>query len=545
MKKCTLLFSLYGFISFGMDGEKKDLRLLKENGPQPKIMKTIFDCQDYCVRRISLPAVMPKRLEIASDKKGVVMGRKKEVLLFTFLNPKTQLSNVACQTIITHSDASHCPMIAAKKPENNPLIVVSAINCKSREVGRNVSEYIWYSDGFCKVKKLSIPTQAIALDETGKILVVAGDKKVAAIDFEKDKEHQLTFSELKEGEFFVDIAVNLERNATPIVVVNNYGEIWSLRLEHLNDFFKLSRISSIKTGDAIQKLSPAVTESLLYLTRDNEIKNIHAYGLLGEEVEKIHVSSCPKSYSTVLFDRDSTVVYWSCNKINDVSVYQLQICLQKEGQSQKQFVLEAPVGQEMHTYIKDGKINVGQDYISLIAVHDDLVTALSKYGVFYKWQLNEQNQLVSSDGTDRSKKRSRLTRKRSSSHSGEYSEPLQERFKSLEGVIEQAEDVIFRSNSVPNTTRRKKEQSKSLPDSAPKIQRARSVSTAPAASESPRSLKASDPKSSKTSPRRIEVLKNSASPRSSRDSSPRPKSKSPRSRSNSIVDTKKDEDQAS
>lgn len=537
MKKCTLLFSLYGFIIFPMDGEKKDLRLLKENEKQPKIMKSIFDCQDYYVRRIPLSAMMPKSLMITPDKKGVVMGRKKEVLLFTFLNTKTLLSNVSCQTIVTHSDASHCPMIAVRRPESNPLIVVSAINCKSREVGRNVSEYIWYSDGFCKVKKLSIPTQAIALDETGKILVVAGDKKIAAIDFAKDKEHQLTFAELKDGEFFVDIAVNLEKEAIPIVAVNNYGEIWSLKLENLNDFFKLSRISSIKTRDAIQKLSYAATESLLYLTRDNEIKSIDAYGLLGEKTEKIHVFSCPKSCKTVLFDRDSTVVHWSCNKINDSSVYQIQICVQKAGQYQKQFVLEASVRQEAYTYIKDGKIDIGQDYISLIAVHDDLVTALSKHGVFYKWELNAQNEYVSSDGIDQSKKRSRLTRRRSSSHSGEYSEPLQERFKSLEDVIEQAEDVIFRSNSVPNATRRKKEQSKSLPDSAPKIQRARSVSTAPAASESPRSLKASDPKSSKTSPRRIDVLKNT-SPRPSRESSPRrtksrPSSTSPRDQEDS------------
>jgi hypothetical protein len=224
-------------------------------------------------------------------------------------------------------------------------------------------------------------------------------------------------------------------------------------------------------------------------------------------------------------------------------VYQIQIGVQKDGQSEKKYVLEAPVRQEAYTYIKNGKINIGQDYIVLIAVYDDLVTALSKYGVFYKWELNAQNEYVSSDGADQSKKRSRLTRRRSSSHSGEYSEALQEKFKSLERVIEQVEDGVYRSNSAPNATKRKKEQSKSLPDSAPKIPRARSVSTAPAASESPRSLKASDQKSSKTSPRRIDVLKSSASPRPSRESSPRPKSKSPRSRSNSI-DVKKNEDQA-
>jgi hypothetical protein len=554
MKKCTLLFFLYGFIIFAMDGEKKNLRLLKENGHQPKITKSIFNSQDYCARRIPLSAVMPKSLMITPDKKGVVMGRKKEVLLFTFLNAKTLLSNVSCQTIITHSDASHCPMIAVRKPEIDPLIVVSAINCKSREVGRHISEFIRYSDGLCKVKKLNIPTQAIALDETGKILVVAGDKKVAAIDFAKDKEHQITFSELKDGEFFVDIAVNLEK-AISILAVNNNGEVWSLKLENLNDFFKLSRISSIKTGDAIQKMSYAATESLLYLTRDNEVKSIDAYGLLGEKAKKIHVFSCPKSCSTVFFDRDSTVVYWSCNKINDSCVYQIQVCVQKEGQCQKQFILEASVGQEMHTHIKDGKINVGQDYIALIAVYDDLVTALSKYGVFYKWELNEYNELISSDGADQSQKKSRQPRRRSKSLSGEYSEALQQKFKSLEGVAEQMaestlgdispEDFIFRSNSVPNTTKRKKEQTKSLPGPDSKINRKRSVSTAPAAT--PKLLPTtSDQKVQKTSPR-VKALISSASPRPSRESSPRPKSRpnstSPRSRSSSIVDIKKDEDQ--
>jgi hypothetical protein len=536
VKKYALLFSFYGFVICTMDGPSQK---------KPKIEKSIFDCQEYCNNGIPLTTVMPKSLIITPDKKGVVMARKGEVLWFPFVDPKSLLSNMVCHSIIKHSHSSYSPMIVVAQTEHDPLIVVSGINCKGRDTGKNISEYIWYSNGLCKVKKLNMPTQAIALDESGKILVVAGGNKIAAIDFMGDKQYEIFIPELKKDDFFVDIAVNLKTDI-PIVAVDNHGEIRSLKLESLNNFFKLFRLSSIKTEDNIKKLSYVTAAQLLYLTRDNAIKSIDAYGLIGEQAEKKCVA-CVQPYDTVFFDRDSRFVYLFCNKKTDSSVYEIQICRQK-GEFQEKFILEALLAGETYTHIKDGKINIGENGISLVTIQDDIVVALAKNGMIYKWDLKEQNHLVT-----QSQATSRQLRRRSSSYSGEDLAWLKKEQKHLERVTEHVEesaiersfveDAVLRTNSVPGVTKRK---SNSLPESGGKIHRARSVSTAPPASGSKRALSprdsGSDQRQQKTSPR-IDVLKKSSgSLKSSRENSPgrssksRSNSPSPRSCSNSTVD---------
>jgi len=537
VKKCTFLFCLYGFVLFAMDKESGPCIKLNQNPQLPKATRSIFKSANYT--HVPWGNVRPTDIIITPNQAGLVMSRNGEVLLLNFLDPKTHLQITSYESIITHSHSQHSPMIGVAKAKDESLVVASAINYENKDVENYSSEYTRYHSRSYKIEKLKWLIQAIALDPSGEILAIAGQNKVKIIDFVMNRQHDILIPDLSKEDFFVDIALNFSDD-TPIrvVVVDNRGKIVSLAWGPEDDDCRLSRLSWKETKDGIKKLSYA--KELLYLTQNNQIKEVDAYALLGSDLGQVTpVFSCLPLCNVAIFNTSEyrTIACWHRDKNQDLCVRDKILIYKQKGQSQEEVVLEAPLKETYIYRTKGGVLKTAKNCIKSVALRDKCVVALAKDGILHRWELQQQPKLAetinetmvtvaelsniapepikssnssklrrslfqitaSSSGSRESvrptkqadqKKRNR----RSKSYSGEYSESLQKTFESLARVAEQEsesraesispEDSVSKSNSVVSP--RREQQSKSLPEQGSKMQRerARSVSTAPTSNRS-------------------------------------------------------------
>src|SRR5688572_6813219 len=124
MKKCMLLFSLYGFVLFSMDGENSPLSL-NQKAQQPKTMKILFDCKSCCSRQVPWSSVMPKEIIITPNEEEIVMARGSEVLKFTFIDKNTRFQSTSHESIIKHPHSQYPPKMVVAEAEDKSLVVAS------------------------------------------------------------------------------------------------------------------------------------------------------------------------------------------------------------------------------------------------------------------------------------------------------------------------------------------------------------------------------------------------------------------------------------
>src|SRR5260221_2551672 len=143
MTKCALLFFLYGSIFFAMDREKCDSSV-DQKLLQIKATKSLFNCESYRDKLIPWSTIMPKKIIVTPDEKGIVMARGNEVLSFIFIDKKTGLQITNYESIIKHSHSQCPPMMVVAETEDKSSIIASAVNYEKPDLDDYYSEYARY-----------------------------------------------------------------------------------------------------------------------------------------------------------------------------------------------------------------------------------------------------------------------------------------------------------------------------------------------------------------------------------------------------------------
>lgn len=334
---------------------------------------------------------VPKNILIIPDGSGVLFGNNGRVSRILLNNEK----DVKPEVIIEHRFVKHTPLIKVAKKKDGSLLIVSAGNYVT-ENNRRVSEYIIWQNGFTTMTELEWPIQAIDLDLYGTKFAIASESYVTLIDLETSKYNESRTRVVnKHDNCITDVALHPEGTGLIVVASQKGVNIISI-FKKDNDTVNLSHLIQGVISDIIKNIYYPSVEELLYITHDNQVKQINMHDLMevnGGDIKVIPLEVL-SLYQKVTIDQGigSAVAYWnSGTKVIKDILCKIQV-YRKNNQGFEKFMLDASPIKERYNYIaKFGERRVGIGQLLDVVLRDDYVAALDTDGQLKVWFLSECN----------------------------------------------------------------------------------------------------------------------------------------------------------
>jgi hypothetical protein len=408
VSKIILFFSLYSGIVFSM--ETSVVNVARHPALRPKETPLpLFLSKTLSERGKLWDEIVPGDIIITPDETGMIMSDHGRVRHFHFNTGKSDV-------IIAHHCIKNIPLIAVAQKQDKSLLVVSACNYHSEQDNKYVAEYAVYTDEFCRFgPQMDSPIQAISLNASGDLLVIADLVFVTLIDLNKKGRNQALFTrKIFDGSHrIVDIAMNEKGDG--IVIAGSHGDVQQM-LYGQSHLKPLANVKQVNTTDKIKKIYYPSAEEILYLTDQGKAKIVKTSELnekdLNQQIDTIHFTELPE-YNKVTADLGDqiTVAYWTDSIKISQEVRQKTNISHREGSESKfieipavkiyrkdgegrmsEFTLELSDVEKLYNYRTIfGTLDEGIGHLLHVALRGNTVIALATDGRIRVWSLPEKN----------------------------------------------------------------------------------------------------------------------------------------------------------
>ena len=372
---CFILISFFCLMHNMVAMESKKITIV-DNHRKPVHTYNVFDfakkTKSECARKIL----------ISPDESSVLIAKKNGIISRFSFDGDTQ------EVLIKHHWVEHMPMMAAAK-KHSALLIASAGNYVDEESKKNMSELVIWQDGYARTKHFE-PLQAIAMDQAGKIVVMANQfQDISIFDVAADAVVSKLMC-LKNKDRIIDMAINPRGHQIFVAKEQSvdFIDCYGNKAGFLNQ--------QARTTDHIKRVCFPASEEMVYITSDNTVKALNVYEVLNNEIKPVVLFGSNRNDHVVVDEQTGRIAaFWTKDK-NSTDYLRNRILVNKRNKNGiDEYILDVPMSDEKCEYVsKQGYLKPGKRHLLEVALRGTSVVAIGSDGRLHLWKLDEDAKAI-------------------------------------------------------------------------------------------------------------------------------------------------------